>query len=425
MSRLPRVAAVSGAALALAGSAFAAGQIATRAAQDPAAAAVTISSTAPLFNETGLVNGESFERCTVLTNQGPRPADVSLFGSSTQSALSPWLDLELVRGTLPSTTTPGDCAGFVPDTLDYGAGTPGVVYRGTLTDLPGETAGIADPTRWSVGEQHAYLLRVAYTGDNPQQGLTTVQRFAWGVTPFDDRPQVVPLDGDSTTPVQPDPAATTAVGSSTATGTGTAFAARQCTILTFPAGAYVGTHAITKTTLVAASKTGTPTKKKKKKQTTNATAASASGAAAVLEADGFGAAHTQEAARRQALLAATRKTARRTAPSLVVRLLPGKDKRLTIRVGLRKRGKITSPRRWRWVRVRLNATPTKSTLKWPFAASAQMNHLRLGYNQVDITLNRGRYGKRVNGLPKLLRRSFGFVVYEPTRKPGGSDCTLG
>jgi hypothetical protein len=109
----------------------------------------------------------------------------------------------------------------------------------------------------------------------------------------------------------------------------------------------------------------------------------------------------------------------------VVRLAPSKNETLAVRVGLRKNGNMTSPRRWRWVRIRLNATATKSTLKWPFTATANMAQLKLGYNQIDLTLNRGKVDRRVKGLPRLMRRSFAFVVGLPTEGSTGSDCTLG
>ncbi|OMG51628.1 hypothetical protein, partial [Brevundimonas sp. ZS04] len=60
---LSKALAAGGTLFALAGTALAADQIASRE-RPPAASAVTISSTAPLFQEAGLVNGQTFERCT-------------------------------------------------------------------------------------------------------------------------------------------------------------------------------------------------------------------------------------------------------------------------------------------------------------------------------------------------------------------------
>ncbi len=411
-SGITKALAGAGVVFALAGTAFAADQIAGRD-RPPAAAAVTISSTAPLFQEAGLVNGQTFERCTVLTNEGPQPADVTLFGTASQADLSPWLELELVRGTLPDGTAPGDCTGFANDTDDYGLGPGGAVFRGTLDTLPGADAGIADPTRWAVGEKHAYLLRVHYTGDNPQQGLQTVQDFNWGVTPFDDRPPDPLVD-----PGQKAPGTTAPAGDPSGTPSVSGPLGRACTVVTFPSRSYIGARAITKPKQI---------KKKKSRASKKAEASIGSSADGVIaEGEDFDTLGTQEIDRRAELLAATRRTAARRTPVLVVRLTPSKGDQIQVRVGLRKNGKLLSPKRWKWVRVRVNSSPTKSTLRWPFTATAKMNQLKLGYNQLDLTLNRGSSAERVKGLPGLLRRSFAFVVGQPgTTTPGGSDCTLG
>lgn len=428
MIGLRRAAAAGGAVFALAGSAFAADQIAGRD-RAPAAATVTIDSSAPLFEQDGLVNGQQFDRCTVLTNEGPQPADVTLFGSAKQADLSPWLELELTRGTLPAAPTAGDCTGFDADTADYGAGDAGVVFRGTLADLPSSDDGIADPTRWAVGEQHAYRLRIVYTGDNPQQGLSTVQSFNWGATPFDDRPPDPFVDPGAK--VEGGTEKTTPGGPPT-----TIRIERQCKIITFPTRSYIGARAISRPVKIksGAAKKTTPTAAKSEisgtsgavQQPLSSTADSV--VAAGEDVTSIGAAELQ---RRKDLLASTRRTARgstaRRAPVLVVRLSPAKDETIAVRVGLRKNAKMTSPRRWRWVRIRINATATKSTLKWPFTATAKMDQLKVGYNQLDLTLNRGSVDERLKGLPRLMRRSFAFVVGEPQTDPGAAaaDCTLG
>lgn len=405
--RLPRVLATTGAVFALAGSAFAAQQLVGRE-RPPADAIVTISSSAPLFAATGLVGGEQMERCTVLRNEGPQPADVTLFGTSAVSDLSPWLDVELVRGLLPTGGAPGDCAGFVPDAADYGAGTPGVVFRGTLATLPDASSGIADPSRWAVGEEHAYLIRVTYTGQNPQQGLQTIQDFNWGVTPFDDRPPEEFTD----------PSQTPGAGSAptpTPTSEGPGAAARQCTVVTMaPGRPYIGARAIRAKAVSS----------KKKKRARKAQLATLGVRPSEVLAGGeeLGSLSASEVAHRATVLSATRRLGARRQPVMVVRITRSKGNTLSLRVALRKNGKTLSPRRWQWVRMRLNSTATKSTVRWPFVSTAKMSQLRTGYNQIDLTLNRGRKDQRIKGLPRLVRRSFAFVVKQGA---GSTDCTLG
>lgn len=408
--------AAGGTLLALGGTAYAADQLAERD-RPPASSAVTINSTAPLFQEAGLVNGQTFERCTVLTNEGPQPADVTLFGTASEADLSPWLELELVRGTLPDGTAPGECTDFLADADDYGEGVPGVVFRGTLDTLPDADNGIADPTRWAVGERHAYLLRVHYTGDNPQQGLQTVQNFSWGVTPFDDRPPD-PFVDPGQTPGTATPAGVDG-GSGSDPATPSALG-RACTVVSFPSRSYIGARAISRPKVVKKK-----AKAKAKKKAKKALAQLGSSASEVVSAgEDLGRLGVAEATRRAQLLQATRKTAAKQSPVLVVRLSPSKGEKVSVRVGLRKNGKLQSPKRWRWVRVRMNRSATKSTLRWPFTATADMRQLKIGYNQLDLTLNRGK--DRPKGLPGLWRRSFAFIVGQPGKpKAGGADCTLG
>lgn len=405
--RLPRVLATTGAALALAGSAFAAQQLVGRE-RPPASAVVTISSSAPLFAASGLVGGEQLERCTVLRNEGPQPADVTLFGTAAITDLSPWLNVELVRGTLPAGGAAGDCTGFAPDPDDYGAGTAGVVFRGTLASLPDGTTGIADPSRWAVGEEHAYLIRVTYTGANPQQGLQTVQDFNWGVTPFDDRPPEEFTDPGQTPGSSGTPTPTPLNG-------GSGGGARECSIVTMaPGRPYIGARAIIKAKAVSP--------KKRKARAAQAAALGVRPSEVVAGPEQLGSLSAGEVAHRAQLLTATRRLGARRQPVMVVRITKSKGNTLSLRVALRKNGKTLSPRRWRWVRMRLNATATKSTVRWPFVSTAKMSQLRTGYNQIDLTLNRGRKGDRIKGLPRLVRRSFAFVVKQGT---GGTDCTLG
>jgi hypothetical protein len=410
--RLPRVLATTGAALALAGSAFAAQQLVGRE-RPPANAVVTISSSSPLFAADGLVGGEQLERCTVLRNEGPQPADVTLFGTAAITDLSPWLDVELVRGTLPTGGAAGDCTGFAPDAADYGSGTPGVVFRGTLASLPDGTTGIADPSRWAVGEEHAYLIRVTYTGANPQQGLQTVQDFNWGVTPFDDRPPEEFADPGQAPGSSQTPTPTPLNGGSGGPGAGPG--ARQCTVVTLaPGRPYIGARAIIKAKAVSS--------KKKKARAKQAAALGVRPSEVVAGSEELGALSADEVAHRAQLLTATRRLGARRQPVMVVRISKSKGDTLSLRVALRKNGKTLSPRRWQWVRMRLNATATKSTVRWPFVSTAKMSQLRTGYNQIDLTLNRGRKGDRIKGLPRLVRRSFAFVVKQGR---GGTDCTLG
>jgi hypothetical protein len=92
--------------------------------------------------------------------------------------------LTLTRGTA-TTSSPGSCAGFVPDSTDYLGLGAGVVFRGDLETLPGSyEAAQNDPVgspgeTWTDGESHAYRFSVEVQDANAAQGLTVVQSFTW------------------------------------------------------------------------------------------------------------------------------------------------------------------------------------------------------------------------------------------------------
>ena len=398
-----RALATVGALAALGGSAFAANQLAsTRDAPRPPAASTILSDAGgPLFNLQGMTPGQQAQRCITLTNTGPQPADVALYGVAGDAALAPYLHLNLVRGTEPDGSTPGDCSAFSADTNDYGAGGPGVVYDGTLAALPGDNAAIADPTRWSVGEHHSYELTVRMDGDDPQQGLSANESFQWGITPFDDRP--------------PLPIPTPAPGTPGGTTPGTTPGAHQCTVVTFPSRDFIGARSITPSGKVLVSKT-----KQKKKLKGKAKGSSKKSVRIVAPAP------LTLTPRQVALLGATKAKKHAATPILVARLSPGQGSKLAVKVALRrgKKGAIYVPHRWQWVKVRINSTPVTSLRSWPYTGSVSMTHLKTGFNQIDIELNRGRLTQRIKGYPRLLHRSLGFIVKQ-SAGAGTSDCVVG
>jgi predicted ribosomally synthesized peptide with SipW-like signal peptide len=126
--------------------------------------------------------GDTDVACIVVTYTGTLPASVRLYGNTTGSGLDAYLDLTVTRGT---STTPGSCAGFVPDPLNYMGAGLGVVYSGTLQNFQDSyDAAPVDPLAraaevWNTGESHAYKLAVTVRDDNAAQGLAATQAFIW------------------------------------------------------------------------------------------------------------------------------------------------------------------------------------------------------------------------------------------------------
>lgn len=124
--------------------------------------------------------------CIQVTYTGNLPANVRLYGSTDGSALDPYLDLTIIRGTGLSGAFP-TCTGFTPDGATYAAPN-GVVYDGTLADFVAThadwTSGLIDPVvgtpeSWTNGEAHAYKFIVTVQARTVARGKGTTPTFTW------------------------------------------------------------------------------------------------------------------------------------------------------------------------------------------------------------------------------------------------------
>jgi hypothetical protein len=127
--------------------------------------------TRPLFGGRPLAPGQSRSRCVLVTADGPA-RDVRLFARTRGSGLDPFLQLTIVRGSLPGPMTPGSCSGFrAIKTLFSGS-------LGSLGDSYASGAG--DPDRaWPTGETRAYRVTARLAGSPLVQGLVSRVRFVW------------------------------------------------------------------------------------------------------------------------------------------------------------------------------------------------------------------------------------------------------
>jgi signal peptidase I len=136
----------------------------------------------PLFDIASMRPGEMHSACELVTNRGPDPADVGIYGASTGTGLQSYLELQVTRGTLSASTSSGSCAGFKGDSANYTGAGPGVIYDGPLARFPSSSAtAIADPVKaWAVGGAVAYRMTVSLADNNAAQGLSAEQRFDFG-----------------------------------------------------------------------------------------------------------------------------------------------------------------------------------------------------------------------------------------------------
>ncbi len=114
--------------------------------------------------------GSRVSSTTTITYRGTEPAVVRLYVTTIGTGLAGFLRVTITRGI--------ERSGFVPDRLDYVGAGPGVLYRGTLAELPTSFgAGVADPATWTDGETHAYRFEVTLVGDERAQGRTARANF--------------------------------------------------------------------------------------------------------------------------------------------------------------------------------------------------------------------------------------------------------
>jgi len=142
---------------------------------------------AALLTLAAAIPGDADTGCITVTYTGSLDSAVRLYGTTSTggTGLDAYLDLRIRRGSFTGAAPAFDsCAGFAPDSTDYGAGA-GVVYDGTLLAYPDDHAtGIVDPPAggaetWTTGESHVYELRVTLQDDVNAKGKTAGQIFTW------------------------------------------------------------------------------------------------------------------------------------------------------------------------------------------------------------------------------------------------------
>ncbi len=117
--------------------------------------------------------GSTVTSYTNITYGGTLSASVRLYGRSTGTGLARFLTLTITRGTRAE-------GAFVPDPINYAGAGPGIVYSGTLADLPANSdSGIADPGTWAQGESHTFEFVVTLTDDPRASGLTADSSFSF------------------------------------------------------------------------------------------------------------------------------------------------------------------------------------------------------------------------------------------------------
>ncbi len=131
---------------------------------DQGRAALTMPNAAPGATETSYVE---------IAYGGTLPSSVRLYADVRGTGLDRFLTLTVTRGT-------GTGSGFAPDAVDYVGAGRGVLYAGTLADLPTSYANaVIDPDVWQGSQTRTFRMAVAVADDNDAQGRTADVDFHW------------------------------------------------------------------------------------------------------------------------------------------------------------------------------------------------------------------------------------------------------
>jgi signal peptidase I len=155
---------------------------APHASETPSSTLVVNDQGRPLFDLPVMRPGETASACELVRNEGPAPTGVGIYSSATGTGLQRFLDLRVMRGTLPSGASPGSCSGFSADRPDYQGLGRGVIYSGLMSAFPSTAeAALIDPAlAWPAGQSVGYEMTVALAESNAAQGFGAVQRFYFG-----------------------------------------------------------------------------------------------------------------------------------------------------------------------------------------------------------------------------------------------------
>jgi hypothetical protein len=124
--------------------------------------------TTAMFDEAGLVPGDSGENCIVVTFDGDTEVDVRLFATLGTSGLEDHLDVVVEAGTGGGF---GDCTGFTASQQ---------VHAGTLASMPSSYAAAASP--WSptaAGQSLTYRFAWTLADDPAAMGEQVSATFMW------------------------------------------------------------------------------------------------------------------------------------------------------------------------------------------------------------------------------------------------------
>ena len=118
-------------------------------------------------------------RCIRVTYTGSLPATVSLYTTTAASALDPYLNITVEKGSMPAATTFSNCTGFVSQATISAAGTLQAFKAARTGFANGLAAFPAAQTAWNNADTLVYRFTVQVQNVFAAQGLTGLVGFTW------------------------------------------------------------------------------------------------------------------------------------------------------------------------------------------------------------------------------------------------------
>ncbi|MGZ5307371.1 MAG: hypothetical protein ACXWEG_11620 [Actinomycetota bacterium] len=118
-------------------------------------------------------------RCLRVTYTGSLAADVRLYTTTATSALDPYLDVTVEKGSMPVGTVFPNCTGFASEATIAPAGTLQAFKTARTGWASGLPAFPSAQTAWNPGNTLVYRFTVQMQNDFAAQGLTGLVSFTW------------------------------------------------------------------------------------------------------------------------------------------------------------------------------------------------------------------------------------------------------
>ncbi len=132
-----------------------------------------------MWSVSGQLPGATVTKCIRLTYTGSLAATVKLYTTSASTALDPYLDLTIEKGSMPSATSFPGCAGFSSESTIFSPGTLASFKSSKTSYASGIAAYPGAQTQWNTNDTLVYRFTLTLQSTFAAQGLSSSVTFTW------------------------------------------------------------------------------------------------------------------------------------------------------------------------------------------------------------------------------------------------------